>query len=299
LPNFPLFHRKEKLKEKTERGIERKTSILLRLFACFKTTWNLDEVTAEEWNRLESGQSLLFMKKTLGMYDESALELALRLSDDAKALGRETELTALTIGEDLEDPLAKNLFAIGYARVVHVTCTEDLRFRPDLAAGMICGFIEKAGGKSAFDLILTGQQANPGDNGQTHLLTAEKLGIPCVLNVIDASCAEGGVYTASLVDGGVLEQTLTAPAVLGIGNAAHPYLRVSTLRERMAASQKNVLLIPGESLLPPDERGFPKVIQTSLALKKVQRQCRFVQGGSAEEKARSLYDSCLKDVLRS
>jgi electron transfer flavoprotein alpha/beta subunit len=270
------------------------------LLACFKTTWNLDEMTTDEWNRMEDGRPPSFMKKTLGMYDESALELALRISDDVKALGGESELTALTVDEDIEDHIAKNLFAIGYARVVHAACREDLRFRPDLVADMICGFVKNAERlENFFDLILTGQQANLGDNGQTHLLMAEKLGLPCVLNVIDASRVEGGVRVASLVDDGLLEQTITTSAVLGVGNAAHPYLRVPTLRERMNVSKKSVLLVPGESLVPPDERRPPKVIQTGLSLKKIQRECRFIQGESAEEKARSLYDSCLEEVLRS
>ncbi|MDR1622511.1 MAG: hypothetical protein LBS00_09070, partial [Synergistaceae bacterium] len=156
---------------------------MLKLLACFKTAWNLDDVTAQEWSCLEGGKFPSFMKKTLGAYDESALELALRLADDARALGRETESTALTVDEDIDDHVAKNLFAIGYSRVVRAACSEDLRFRPDLVAGKICGFAKNAKNvheenvfneKNAFDLILTGQQANVGDNGQTHLLIAEK-----------------------------------------------------------------------------------------------------------------------------
>jgi electron transfer flavoprotein alpha/beta subunit len=271
---------------------------LLRLLACFKTTWNLDDVTIEEWDCLEKGRPPSFMKKTLAAYDESALELALRLADDAKQiLGRETEITALTVDEDAEDHVTKNLFAIGYARVARVACAEDLRFRPDLVAAMLCGFIGHE--KNGFDLILTGQQANAGDNGQTHLLMAEKLGLPCVLNVIDASYLEGGVHVVSLADDGILEQTITEPAVLGVANAAHPYLRVPTLRERMAASQKSVLTISGESLVPLDERQPPRVAHRGLALKKLRRECRFIQGESPAEKSRLLYDSCLEEVLRS
>jgi electron transfer flavoprotein alpha/beta subunit len=279
--------------------------ILLRLLACFKTTWNLDDVTAEEWSCLEKGQLPSFMKKTLGAYDESALELALRLADQERALGRETELTALSVDEDMEDHVARNLFAIGYARVVHLTCSEDLRFRPDLVATLLCGFVQQGREESApnticaFDLILTGQQANVGDNGQTHLLMAEKLGLPCVLNVIDASCLQEGVRVLSLVDEGILEQTILPPAVLAVANAAHPYLRVPTLRERMTASQKNVRVIPGENLAPPDPRPLPKAAHRGLTLKKLRRECRFVQGGSPGEKARSLYDSCLEKALKS
>jgi electron transfer flavoprotein alpha/beta subunit len=263
----------------------------------------LDDVTAEEWSCLERGQFPLFMKKKLGAYDESALELALRLADQRGA--QETELTALTVDDEVEDHVAKSLFAIGYAHVVHVSSWEDLRFRPDLVADMLCGFVKHVQKESAldvknsFDLILTGQQANVGDNGQTHLLMAEKLGLPCVLNVIDAFCLEEGVRVTSLVDEGILEQTITPPAVLAVANAAHPYLRIPTLRERMAASRKSVLVIPGEDLAPPSTRLSSKVIHRGLALKKLRRECRFVQGGSPEEKTRLLYDSCLKEVLKS
>jgi electron transfer flavoprotein alpha/beta subunit len=288
----------------------------------------LDDVTAEEWNRLEEGQLPSYMKKAIGAYDESALELALRLAEEARAMGREAELTALTVDEDMEDHAAKNLFAAGYARVVQVTCSEDLRFRPDLTADLLCGFTKHSqkekffneeknlNEKKSFDWILTGQQANVGDNGQTHLLMAEKLGIPCILNVIDASCLkdsclEEGVRVVSLVDEGVLEQTVTPPAVLAVANAAHPYLRVPTLRERMAASQKKVLVIAGETLVSPDSpnsidssnasaaKRLPQVVHRGLTVKKLRRECRFVPGKSPEEKARLLYDSCLAKVLKS
>ena len=267
---------------------------MLRLLVCFKMTYDLDDVTAEEWNQcLQSGQNPVFMKKALGAYDESALELALRLADGAREQGEDTELSALTIDDELPELTAKNLFAVGYSRVVAVLCVEDLRFRPDLTAALICGYVRHAG--DGFDFILTGQQANVGDNGQTHLLTAEALGLPCVLNVSNAFYEDGGLRVSSPVDEGVLEQTLTGRAVLGVGNALHPYLRVATLRERMNASKKSVLEISPELHLSTGaERRKPRVEFRGLVREKAQRDCRFIEGGSAGEKARLLYEACIK-----
>jgi electron transfer flavoprotein alpha/beta subunit len=273
------------------------------LLVCFKTAYNLDDVTAEEWNLcLQDGQNPVFLKKALCAYDESALELALRLADGARERGEDAELTALTIDDELPELTVKNLFAVGYSHVNYVPCAEDLRFRPDLTAALIRGCVRRAG--DGFDLILTGQQANVGDNGQTHLLTAEALGLPCVLNVTDASYEKYGLRVFSLVDEGVLEQTLTGRAVLGVGNALHPYLRVATLRERMSASQKNALEISPELLLPTGmERRKPMVELRGLVREKAQRDCRFIKGGSAGEKARLLYEACIKvhteEALRS
>ncbi|GHV46266.1 hypothetical protein FACS1894204_07530 [Synergistales bacterium] len=268
----------------------------LKILTCFKVTHNLDEITAEEWNeRMELAVS--FMSKTIGMYDESALELALRLSDEAVAAGREAELTALSVGDALTDLMVRSLFAVQYTSVVNVLCDHDLRFRPDVVAEVIFAFICKNGCENGeFDFILTGQQANVGDNEMTHVLLSERLGIPCVLNVIDASFDKKGLRVTSLVDDGILEQTISfgKRAVLAMGNAAHPYLRVPTLREKMLASKKSVTTIPSYSLVPE----FPSsnIAFLGLSRKKTMRNCRFIDGENASEKALSLYESFPKTL---
>jgi electron transfer flavoprotein alpha/beta subunit len=271
---------------------------LLKLLVCFKTAYDLDEVTAEEWNQcLRDGQNPAFMRKTLGIYDESALELALRLKDDAELLGGEAELTALTITDDLPDLTAKNLFAARYSHVALVMCEQDLRFRPDIVADIVCGYVQNSG---SFDFIITGQQANVGNNGQTHLLIAESLGLPCALNVTDAFYDANGLRVTSLVDDGILEQTITNRAVLGVGNALHPFLRVATLRDRMNASQKSVDTILAKTLIPGGESRLKlKTTLLSLTRQKNQRDCLFIKGDTVREKARALYDACLIEATRS
>ena len=268
----------------------------MKLLVCFKMTYDLDDVSAREWNRcLEDTGEPAFFKEMINVFDESALELALRLADDARALGCDAEATALTVGKDLPEIVARNLFAAQFDHVVRVKYDKDLRFHPDITAGIISRFIVENGG---FDLILTGRQAGVGDNAITHLLVAETLGLPCVLDIIDAVYTQNGIRAKSIVDEGVLHQTITMPVVLAVGNALHPYLRIATLRERLAASQKCADEIEYKDLQAPD-RELSNVLYSGLAREKKHRGCLMIEADTAEEKVRLLYESCLKKVLRA
>ena len=265
---------------------------VLKLLALFKMTDDLDEVTLEEWNHCLDGGEPSFLKQIIGTYDEAALELVLRLKEDAAALGQEVQAVALTVGADLPDLVMKNLFGVQYDRVVHLAYDGDLRFRPELTAEMIASFAKWDGG---FDLAAAGQQANVGNNGMTHLLLADRLNLPCVLNVTDAALEENRVLITSLYDGGSLTQSGVAPVVLGVENVRHPYLRVATLRERMAAGKKRPERLDGARFLDRE----PPVRAEYLGLRRdvKTRDCRIIEGATPREKAQVLCGAYLREVL--
>lgn len=100
-----------------------------------------------------------FLPNILNCYDESSLELALRFRDQAQEAGGETELSAITIGEEHTELYLKTLQALGYDHPVRV-CGEDeqLRYRPELVAQTIAAYARETGQQ----VLLLGSGGPPG-----------------------------------------------------------------------------------------------------------------------------------------
>lgn len=270
---------------------------MMKLLVCFKVTPDMDSITEKEWNRVKNETvDVSFAKKILGLYDESALEMALRLADEAKKQDMEVELTAIIVDSDSEDFILKNLFAVKYSKVININCTMDLRFHPDAVSEIISAYVRKNG---TFDAILMGQQASVGDNRQTHLLTAEKLNLPCITQVSDMTLTDKCIRVTSQIDLGILSQTVIRPCVYAIGNALHPYLRVATLREKMASSKSKVDVLSLRDLdlveeqLQRDKKSF-----VSLYRENKSRNCNYIEGSTPAEKAGILYETYIKEALK-
>ena len=80
-----------------------------------------EQVLPEDWDAfLQEDAALDYVRQIVNCFDESALELALRIKDYYSQIGEETELTALTIAND-SPSFFKTLFATGYDRVIRLT----------------------------------------------------------------------------------------------------------------------------------------------------------------------------------
>ena len=261
----------------------------MNILTCFKISECLDAVTDNEWNHcLDDTDIPCFLESAPGIYDEAALESALQIKDQAEEAGIPANLTAFTLGQELPDTLSSRLFGVRYDRVVHMKYDLDIRFRPDTVSDIIARFIEENKG---YDIVLMGQQSSPGENARTHILTAHKLGVPCVLNVVDIGVGNGYVSVRSIADGGFLEQKVKTPVILGIGDAVHPYLRVATLRERLAASKKKAEIYGAyetDKSGPSPMSGMYREVRT--------RKCEWVEGDSAKEKMQALYDQVIRRI---
>ena len=76
-------------------------SILKRIFVSFKMVNDYEQVLPEDWDAfLQEDAALDYVRQIVNCFDESALELALRIKDYYSQIGEETELTALTIAND-------------------------------------------------------------------------------------------------------------------------------------------------------------------------------------------------------
>ena len=263
----------------------------MNLLVCFKIVKDLDSVMENDWNQASANSfDISYAKNVINCYDEAALEAALRLADEARAQDKQVTITAVTVGTGDQVFFFRNLFAVGISRIVQIVCEDDLRFAPNRVSGMLSRFI----GYGEYDAILMGQKSSIGDNGQTPLVTAQLLGLPCITQVIELSLALDGIRVEHQIDGAIRRATVTIPSVYALCNSRHPYLRVATLREKLATSKCYAqILDPREPdampMLPPD----PMLIQ--VYRQKNPKNCTFLQGETHIDKARKLYEQYLKE----
>jgi electron transfer flavoprotein alpha/beta subunit len=195
-----------------------------------------------------------FAPRKYAAFDESALELALRYRERNDG---DISLTALTFG-DADSRLCKNLYAVGFDRVVHLTSDIPAEFSPSLTASAIADFVRNEGG---YDLILTGQRAGRGDSGKVPLMIAEYLSLALHANIAD------------------IPFPLPTPMVAVVGNTADAYLRIPTLKEKLEAKARVVEQIAATAPESREREATP----ISFRKRKRDKTCSYPEGSIGEQ----------------
>ncbi|MCG8552976.1 MAG: electron transfer flavoprotein subunit beta/FixA family protein, partial [Desulfobacterales bacterium] len=211
----------------------------MNILVCFKVVPDLDMLSDDDWTADSNLRvDVSFVKKILNCFDESALEMTLKLSDYSEGFNVPLNLTALTIGDKKLDAYLKTLNALRFDKTVRIENYEDIRFLPESVAAVISKYAKEINPQ---DVIILGRQSGEGDNAKTPLLVAEMLGWPCITQVINIEpYSEDCLRVTNMVDGGKLTQIVKTPCVLSIGNAPNSYIRVPTLRDRMKYGKRPI-----------------------------------------------------------
>jgi electron transfer flavoprotein alpha/beta subunit len=275
----------------------------MRILVCFKIVYDLEDVTPEELVSLqEGGLDISVFKKIIGSYDEAGLETALRLAENVRQRGNAVTLHGLTVG-DCEKRFFGNLFPLGFDDLTGIpmpvntmqtelphpahTDVDDYSWQPELIAHTIAAFVKEQGG---YDVIITGKQASPGENGLVPFLLAFSLGQPCISEVFSLEGHDRGIRVITKTDTGRAAMTITRPAVYAVGEAQYSYLRVPTLREKLnAGSREPRIWSPADCISVCNSIHFLHYVYT---MKK--RQCRMVEGLNQEEKLNNVWKSYLE-----
>ena len=265
------------------------------ILVCFKTGPDLDMLNAADWLVNDALQvNTDFVPVMLNPYDESALELGLRLRDGSCGTPADVQLTALTIGPDDSRKALKNLLALQYDHALRVHCALDIRFNAPAVAAIIHRYMQKEN----HQVLLCGSQSNEGANGKTPLLVAEKLGIPCITAVSSVMLSKqpGCLEVISRFEGCQLVQTVKPPVVLAVGNAPGTYIRVPTLKDRLNSARKEVKVY-SLAELGLSEQGLAAANDLEvidLFPETHERSGVAIQGRCAAEKAAVVYEEYLR-----
>jgi electron transfer flavoprotein beta subunit len=264
----------------------------MNILVCFIAAPELEKLIDEDWvieNNLQIDTS--FLKPTLSSYDESALEIALKLSDASEGLKVSIDLKALTIDGPPVTAILKTLNALRFKQVVRIDSHDDFRFRPNAIASILSQYVFK---HAPQDVLFLGRQSSVGENAKTHLLVAEMLGWPCITQVTGIELVdENHLLVTSQVDDGQIRQQIQTPCVLSIGDAPNTFMRVPTLKDRMLYGKRPIEILSTTDFQLPDET------EALIDLKLIshERQGIFIEGETPKQKATELYDVYLKERL--
>ena len=171
------------------------------------------------------------MQYVINAWDENAVETAVQLKESS---GAETTLVSVGGGDNTD--IIRRCYAMGIENGIHI---DD----PALAkadASVYARVIQKVFEKGDYDLVITGKQAQDTDSGQTGIILAEYLGLPCVSNVIAISVVDDQHIKVSRAgDAGTEIVEITLPAVVTVDVSINEP-RLPQMRGIMLAKKKKI-----------------------------------------------------------
>lgn len=171
------------------------------------------------------------LQYVINAWDENAVEAAVQLKENNGA-----QTTVVSIGSGDHADMIRKCYAMGVDQGIHI---ED----PALVqtdSFVYANVLEKVYQQGEYDLVITGKQAQDTDSGQTAILLAEQLGLPCVSNVIEIQVMDDTTIQVSrLGDGGTEILEVSLPAVITVSDSINEP-RLPAMRGIMMAKKKKI-----------------------------------------------------------
>ena len=171
------------------------------------------------------------MQYVINAWDESAVEAAVQLKENH---GAETTLVSVGGGDNTD--MIRRCYAMGIENGIHI---ED----PALGkadATIFARVLQKVYEKGAYDLVITGKQAQDTDSGQTGIVLAEYLGLPCVSNVVGIEVTgDKNIKVSRSGDMGTEIVEIELPAVITVDVSINEP-RLPQMRGIMMAKKKKI-----------------------------------------------------------
>lgn len=190
------------------------------------------------------------LQYVINAWDENAVETAVQLKENN---GAETTLVSIGGGDNTD--MIRRCYAMGIENGIHI---ED----PSLAnadSSIFAKVLQKVYEKGDYDLVITGKQAQDTDSGQTGIILAEFLGLPCVSNIIAIEVMDDQHIKVSRAgDAGTEIVELELPAVVTVDVSINEP-RLPAMRGVMMAKKKKIDVMDLAALgTSPDEVGSAK-----------------------------------------
>lgn len=172
------------------------------------------------------------LQYVMNAWDENAVEATVQLKENN---GAETALVSIG-GDDDTTQIIRRGFAMGIENAIQVD--DPLLEKAD--SFVLAGVLQKVYEKENYDLVITGKQAQDTDSGQTGIILAENLGIPCVSNVVAIDVMDDKHVTVTrLGDSGKEILELKLPAVVTVSDSINEP-RLPQMRGLMMAKKKKI-----------------------------------------------------------
>jgi electron transfer flavoprotein beta subunit len=185
----------------------------------------------------------------MNAWDENGVEASVQLKENNGA-----ETTLVCIGNDDEDTtkIIRKAYAMGIENGIQV----DNSGLDKADSSVYAKVLQKVYEKGDYDLVITGKQAQDTDSGQTGIMLAEYLGVPCVSNVISIDVVDDQhIKVSRLGDAGTEIVEMELPAVVTVSDSINEP-RLPQMRGLMMAKKKKIETMDLAALgTSPDEVG--------------------------------------------
>ena len=216
------------------------------------------------------------LQYVINAWDESAVEASVQLKENN---GAETTLVSIGGGDNTD--MIRRCYAMGIENGIHVN-------DPALAEAdsfTYAKVLQKVFEKGNYDLVITGKQAQDTDSGQTGIILAEYLGLPCVSNVVAIEVTDDQhIKVSRLGDAGTEIVELELPAVVTVDVSINEP-RLPQMRGIMMAKKKAIDVMDLAALgTSPDEVGgaTPKSEIVEFMVSKTRKAGQKFEGDAAE-----------------
>jgi electron transfer flavoprotein alpha/beta subunit len=218
---------------------------------CVKQTPDLDMILPEDW-QIGAGTDepeIGYANRVINCFDETALELALRLAEEKGGT-----VNALTLDDISSERMLRRLIALGVKEAIRIDCHEDTRFRAEAIASHIAAFIDE---EEKPDILLAGIRSGDGNNALMPQLLAARLGWPCITDVVAIEAAGEDRLRVTRLERRVKQLLLVrTPAVIAVGNADNITLRSAILKATLEAKNAPIRVVNASADLPADKIQF-------------------------------------------
>ena len=172
------------------------------------------------------------LQYVMNAWDENAVEAAVQFKEKNSA---ETTLVTIGGGED-NTKIIRRGFAMGIENGIQI----DDPALTEVDSSVTARVLQKVYEKGSYDLVITGKQAQDTDSGQTGIILAEFLGLPCVSNVIAIEAVDDQhIKVSRLGDAGTEIVELALPAVVTVSDSINEP-RLPQMRGLMMAKKKAI-----------------------------------------------------------
>ncbi len=220
------------------------------------------------------------LQYVINAWDENAVEAAVLIKEN-----RNAETTLVSIGGGDNTDIIRKCYAMGIDSGIHI----DDPALDKADSTIFAKILQKVFEKGAYDLVITGKQAQDTDSGQTGIILAEYLGLPCVSNVIAIEVMDDQhIKVSRLGDAGTEIVELELPAVVTVSDSIN-VPRLPQMRGLMMAKKKAINVMDLAALgTSRDEVGgaTPKSEIVEFIASKTRKAGQKYEGNAAEITAR-------------
>jgi electron transfer flavoprotein beta subunit len=226
-------------------------------------------------------------------FDENALEAALRIKDEHPP--HDVKITVVSVGKKISKAVLETALAVGADELVKI---EDETFASNALDSFACASILACAIRKMgrFDLILAGRQAADWSAGQVGVGVAHLLGVPVVTLARRVDVQGEYAIVERLTSAGYETVRAPLPAAVVVSNEVG-MMRYPSIIQRREAKKKPVVSWGAGDI----DLGRP--LENRLLLRKLfapatrQRDCVFMEGGSAAEAGRKLAQRLSSDGI--